>query len=61
MLVLLWGLFPHGVDFLEELGEDNGRVEVEEDGQREGHSLDDDPGHETEELGLYQARTNLRQ
>ena len=52
MLVFLWGLLPHGVDFLEELGEDDGRMEVEEDGQRERHPLDDDPRHEPEEVSL---------
>jgi hypothetical protein len=39
-------------NLFEEFDATDGRVEVEEDGQRESHSLDDDPGHESVESGF---------
>ena len=47
-------------DFFEELDEDDGRVEVEEDGQRKGHAQDDDPRHEAVEVGFHQVCPDLR-
>lgn len=47
-------------DLLEEFDAADGRVEVEEDGQGEGHSLDDDPRHEAVESGLHNVGSHLK-
>ena len=47
------------VDFFPEVHVDHGRVEPEENGRWQSHSLDDDPGHEAIELGLDEAGANL--
>ena len=46
-------------DFFEELNEDNGRVEVEENGQRKCYPLNDDPRHESVEACLHDVRPHL--
>ncbi len=41
-------------NLFEELNEDNGRMEVKEDCQWKRDPLDDDPRHESVEVGLHQ-------
>ena len=46
-------------DLLEELDAADGRVEVEEDGQRQCDPLNDDPRHEAVEGGLHYVGSHL--
>ena len=47
-------------DFLEEFNENDGRMEMEENGKRKCDSLDDEPWHETEEISFNQIGSNLK-
>ncbi len=46
-------------NLLEEFDATDGRMEVEEDGKRESHSLDDDPGHKSVEGGFDNVCSHL--
>ena len=48
-----------GKDLLEQFNAADGRMEVEEDGQWEGHPLDDDPWHEAVECCLHNVGSHL--
>ena len=56
---MVGAVIPNAVDFLDELRVDDRGVEVKEDGERQGDSLDDDPRHDSEEVGLVETCPDL--
>jgi hypothetical protein len=48
------------VNFFEELRANDGRMKVKENCQRKSDTLDHDPRHEAEKVGLVKTRSHLK-